>query len=253
MAAFHGVRDLGKRTLACEQISRDLATRGSLLAARGRRGQKSSQQCQAQDGPRVGPHAPPPAISALPPVLLFRDALLSAECLYHEITHAIADMMRIPEILITKCIAAPPEISASRKCPAKARNTPRQKISRECWPHRISGRSHSDFSPGQSFGRKRTVIAASARKCANLSTSRSVLLIGYIHCSSQRGIRKLSCGKYQVSVTQNAANRYAAEIHKVIRDDRIRGMRLEPPSTQHAPNTNSNCQANGLKAQKPFG
>src|ERR1700733_1676535 len=137
----------------------------------------------------------------------FRDVLLSAECLYHENSHAAADIMRIPETLITKCIPAPPETSASTKCPANARNTPRQKISSECCPHRISGRSQGDFKPGQSFGRKRTVTAASARKCANLSTSRSVLLIGYIHCSSQRGIRWLSCGTYQVSVTQNAAQR----------------------------------------------
>src|SRR4030081_970025 len=140
-------------------------------------------------------------------VLFVRDALLSAECLYHEINHAIADMMRIPEILISKCIAAPPETSASTKCPANARNTPRQKISRECWPHRINGRSQGDFSPGQSLGRKRTVMAASARKCAKRSTSRSVLLIGYIHCSTRRGSRWPSCGKYQVMVTQNAANR----------------------------------------------
>src|SRR6202140_240462 len=190
-------------------------------------------------------------MSALPPVPLVRDPLLSAECLYHENSHAAADIIRIPETLITKCNPAPPDISASRKCPPNARNTPRQKISSECWPHRISGRSQGDVSPGQSFGRKRTVTAASARKCANLSTSRSVLLMGYIHCSSRRGIRWLSCGRYQVSVTQNAANRYAAEIHKVIRDDRIRDMRLAPPSAHHAPNTNNNCQANGLKAQKP--
>src|SRR4030081_2232106 len=140
-------------------------------------------------------------------VLFVRDALLSAECLYHEITHAMALMMRIPEMLMKKCIAAPPEISASTKCPANARNTPRQKISSECWPHRISGRSQGDFSPDQSFGRKRTVTAASARKCANLSTARSVLLIGYIHCSMRRGTTWPSCGRYQVIVTQNAANR----------------------------------------------
>src|SRR5206468_11446830 len=146
---------------------------------RGGRGQKT-RQCQAQDGPRVGIDEPPPAISALPPVLFVRDAPLSATSLYHEITHAMAHMMRIPEILIMKCSPAPPEISASRKCPANARNTPRQKISSECWPHRISGRNQGDFNPDQSFGRKRTVMAASARKCAKRSTSRSVLLIGYI-------------------------------------------------------------------------
>src|SRR5437660_260142 len=207
MAAFYGFRDLGKRAFACEQIRRNFAALGGILGTRGPGGQKTGQQCQTQDRSRVRTHQPPPAISALPPVLFVRGAFLSATCLYHEITPAIPDMIRIPQILIMKCSQAPPEISASRKCPAKARNTPRQKISSECCPHRINGRSQGDFNPAQSFGRKRTVIAASARKCANLSTSRSVLLIGYIHCSIRRGIRWLSCGRYHVSVTQNAANR----------------------------------------------
>src|ERR1700710_1706810 len=137
----------------------------------------------------------------------FRDALLSAECLYHENSHAAADIMSIPDTLMNRCSQAPPEISANTKWPAKAKNTPRQKISSECWPHRISGRSQGDFKPGQSLGRKRTVIAASARKCAKLSTSRSVLLIGYIHSSTRRGIKCGSCGRYKVSVSQNAANK----------------------------------------------
>src|SRR5213079_1709723 len=156
---------------------------------------------------RSGLHPPPPAKSALPPAPFVREALLSATCLYHEITHATAHMIRIPEILISKCIAAPPETSASRKWPANARNTPRQKISSECCPHRINGRSQADFNPGQSFGRNRTVTAARARKCANRSTSRSVLSIGYIHCSIRRGTTWPNCGRYHVSVTQNAANR----------------------------------------------
>src|SRR5579862_5998415 len=136
----------------------------------------------------------------------FREAFLSALDLYHENSHAAALMIRIPEIQITPCSTAPPLTWASMKCPANARNTPRQKISSECCPHRISGRSQGDFNPGQSLGRNRTVMAASARKCANRSTSRSVLSIGYIHCSSQRGIKGLNCGTYQVMVTQNAAN-----------------------------------------------
>jgi len=39
-------------------------------------------------------------------VLFIRDALLSAECLYHENIHAAADIMRIPEmeILKTRCL-----------------------------------------------------------------------------------------------------------------------------------------------------
>src|ERR1700676_3215891 len=206
-AALDGFRDLGKRAFAREQVIRDLATCGRIFGARGRHDQKTGQHRHGQAGRWVGLHNPPPAISALPMVPLVRGALLSAECLYHEITQATAHMIRIPEILTTKCSAAPPLISASTKCPANARNTPRQKISSECCPHRISGRNQGDFNPDQSFGRKRTVMAASARKCANLSTSRSVLLIGYIHCSTRRGTRWPSCGKYQVMVMQNAANR----------------------------------------------
>src|SRR4029077_7092249 len=118
-----------------------------------------------------------------------------------EKSQAAADMIRIPEILITKCNPVPPENSARMKWPAKARNTPRQKISRECWPHRINGRSQGDLRPGQSLGRQRTVRDASARKCEKRNTSRSVLLMGYIHCSSRFGIRWLNCGTYQVSVT----------------------------------------------------
>ena len=37
---------------------------------------------------------------------------------------------------------------------------PRQKISSECWPHRITGRSQRERSPLQSLGKNRTVIAA---------------------------------------------------------------------------------------------
>jgi hypothetical protein len=68
-------------------------------------------------------------------------------------------------------------------------------------PHSTIGRNHGDFSPGQSFGKNRTVSAASARKCANRNTSRSVLSIGYIHCSRMRGSQWFICGTYQVSVT----------------------------------------------------
>ena len=126
-------------------------------------------------------------MSALPMAPFF--APLSADRLYHEITHAMPDMIRMPNRLTRKCITAPPAISARTKWPAKARNTPRQNISSECWPQRINGRSQTDFRGGQSLGRKRTVSAASARKWANRSTSRSVLLIGYIHFSSHFGKR----------------------------------------------------------------
>src|SRR5262249_48751223 len=149
--------------------------RRGFLGAGWQSGQKTGEQDQAQDG---GPHRLPPAMSALPMAPFF--ASLSAERLYHEITHALPDMITMPPKLIGTCITGPPPTSAKTKWPAKARNTPRQNISRECWPQRIKGRSQIDFNGGQSFGRKRTTIAASARKCAKRSTSRSVLLTGYI-------------------------------------------------------------------------
>ena len=59
-----------------------------------------------------------------------------------------------------------------------ARATPRLNISSERCPHRIMGQSHRELKPGHPAGTKRTAITASARKCANRSMSRSVLLIG---------------------------------------------------------------------------
>ena len=53
-------------------------------------------------------------------------------CLCHEVNQATADMIRIPIVATRKCRPIPPEISARRKYPAKARKTPRQNISNEC-------------------------------------------------------------------------------------------------------------------------
>ena len=89
-------------------------------------------------------------------------------------------------------------------CPAKAKNTPRQKISNECWPQTIAGCRNGDFSPGQSRGTKRTVTAAKARKCAKRSTSRLVLSIGYIQSLNHCGTKRASGSTYQVSVMAKA-------------------------------------------------
>src|SRR5207342_1063988 len=158
--------------LAVQQIGRHITGLAGILGPCRIHRRKRGKQHQSQQSLETGLHTAPPAISALPTVLFVFDAPLSAECLYHEINHAIPHMIRIPQMLISACSAAPPDISASTKCPAKARKTPRQNISSECWPHRINGRSQRDFSPDQSRGRKHTVIAASARKCAKRSTSR---------------------------------------------------------------------------------
>jgi hypothetical protein len=52
--------------------------------------------------------------------------------LYHDIRLAVAIIMIMPNALTAVCSSGPPEDSAIMNCPAKARNTPRQKISSEC-------------------------------------------------------------------------------------------------------------------------
>src|SRR4029450_10286670 len=97
-------------------------------------------------------HASPPARSASGG--LERDpGLRPSTPLYHVITQAAAIIRRIPNTLTTMSAQAPPPaISAMKKWPAKAKNTPKQKICRECWPHRMAGRRIGDLSPGQSRG-----------------------------------------------------------------------------------------------------
>src|SRR6516165_5099219 len=60
-------------------------------------------------------------------------------------------------------------------------------------------------------------------------------------------------GRYQVSEMTNANNRYAAAIVTVTGDCETRESRCAPPSAHQAPNTNSSCQAKGLKYQCPLG
>ena len=51
----------------------------------------------------------------------------------------------------------------------------------------------------------------------------------------------------------NANRRYAIAIDTVTGERRTVERRWAPPSAHQAPNTNSNCQANGLKYQWPLG
>ena len=66
---------------------------------------------------------------------------------------------------------------------------------------------------------------------------------------AQRGFQANS----RVITTASANTRYAAASASVIRDVRMRDIRSAPPSAHHAPNTNSNCHANGLKNHVPLG
>src|SRR5271169_6560500 len=151
-------------------------------------------------------HAPPPARSASG--VLTRDVGVRPSIyLYHDIRLAVATMIRMPAKLMSACTTGPPDHSLIMNCPAKAKNTPRQKISNECWPHTIAGCRNGDFSAGQSRGTKRTVTAASARKCAKRSTSRFVLSIGYIQSLNHCGTKRCSCSIYQVMVMAKAKAR----------------------------------------------
>ena len=111
--------------------------------------------------------------------------------LYHDIRSAVATIITMPIRLMPICTSGPPDHSLMMNCPANAKNTPRQKISSECWPQRMAGCSNGNFKAGQSRGTNRTVTAASARKCAKRSTSRLVLSIGYIQSLSHVGTKRV--------------------------------------------------------------
>src|SRR5262249_38312339 len=150
-------------------------------------GERCARIRKTTDEPYGNPsHSSPPARSALGDFR--RDPRPSTDS-YHLINHAVAIIAAIPNTLIKICVAMPPDSSTTTKWPAKARNTPRQKISRECWPHWIAGRKTGHLSAGQPRGTNRTVSTASARKWANRRTSRLVLSIGYMNSASHRGTK----------------------------------------------------------------
>ena len=86
--------------------------------------------------------------------------------------------MAMPNTLTMICVSRRLDTSVNTKWPAKARNTPRQKVSSECCPHTIAGQNTRDRNTGQSRGTNHSVITASDKKCRMRSTSRLVLSIG---------------------------------------------------------------------------
>src|SRR5262245_61819798 len=175
---FDRLRDVLQLVVSKQQIVRDLAAlalRGD-HAARKRQQQRHGQSGQSCRYRRL--HASPPARSASG-VFLRRDpGLRSSALLYHPSRPATATMTTIPTPLATNWTQTALDTSTIAKCAAKDRNTPRQKISSECWPQTMDGQAHHDFSNGQSRGTNRTVSTASARKCAKRRTSRLTLSIG---------------------------------------------------------------------------
>src|SRR6185437_12346106 len=166
-------------------------------------GPSRSRQHQQRQHNEAPLHASPPAKPGLaaggrgPPP--FRSA-----CLYHEINAATPTMIVIPAMLTMTCVSRRLETSVNTKWPAKERKTPRQKVSRECWPQTIAGQKIRDFNAGQSRGTSATVIIASERKCMMRRTSRFVLSIGYIASPTNFGTNAAKCGKYQVIAMANA-------------------------------------------------
>src|SRR5262249_6512761 len=123
------------------------------------------------------------------------------------------------------------------KWPAKDKNTPRQNVSSECWPHTIAGQKIQDLSAGQSRGTNATVMIASARKCMMRSTSRFVLSIGYIASPTHFGTEIARRGKYQVIAIANANSRYVMA-NPTMAGERTQRERLcAPPNAHPAPNT----------------
>src|SRR5580692_2614900 len=194
------VGDVGQLALAREKRIRHVAT------IRRRRGSGAVDQRNGRDQRKDHTHASPPARSASGD-LTREPGLRPSITLYHDIRLATAIMIIMPMRLMAIWVSGPPEYSLMTNWPAKAKNTPRQKISSECWPHRMAGCRIGDFRPGQSRGMNRTVTVASARKWAKRSTSRLVLSIGYIHSLSQLGTMRPSGSMYQVSVMTKAKSR----------------------------------------------
>src|SRR5215831_3692632 len=109
--------------IGVHQAARDVA--GAFLRRqRGCREHHSAQACDQR------PHASPPARSAFGDA--GRGAFFPSMFLYHDISAAVATIATMPRTLTRTCMAMPSEISTMAKCPAKDRNTPKQKISSEC-------------------------------------------------------------------------------------------------------------------------
>src|SRR5579862_1933463 len=130
----------------------DLAVVGMLGRGR-RRHQRKRDRQQDWKTPR---HASPPANSGLAAGGRGPGPRLSTP-LYHVISAAKPTMMAMPAMLTAICVATRFDTSVNTKCPAKDKNTPRQNISSECWPHTITGHSNRVFKNGQSRGTNQTV------------------------------------------------------------------------------------------------
>src|SRR5215475_8026722 len=119
------VRNVGQWKIRVHKV---LSDRTGIIIAIGRKRCAGAER-DADDSHESHPHASPPARSALgvrgpePRPSIF---------LYHDISAAVAIIAAMPKALTATCIRMPFDTSTRTKCAAKARNTPAQKISREC-------------------------------------------------------------------------------------------------------------------------
>src|SRR3984957_1265051 len=148
------------------EIGHDCAWAGredAFIAIPGKHGSATERAHKRQD---QSSHAPPP-VRAAPGWPDFwpgcGPGLRPSIYLYHEIRAAVAIIITMPKKLAATCMAMPSLISTMAKCAANDRNTPRQKISSECWPHKIAGRNHKERNPGQWRGISRIVTTARLR------------------------------------------------------------------------------------------
>ena len=159
----------------------------------------------------------------------------------------------MPNRLTDVCSSSPPENSVMMNWPAKARNTPRQKISSECWPQRTAGSKNGDFKPGQS-ARDETDGHCRQREKMGKAQDVEIGLVDRIQQIAQPGrhepLERLETprqgdgeGKQKVGDGDRSTTRERS----------TPASRCAPPSAHQAPNTNSNCQAKGLKNHTPFG
>ena len=174
--------------------------------------------------------------------------------LYHDIRLAVAIMIRMPNRLMAVWISGPPDHSLMTNCPAKAKNTPRQKISSECWPQRMAGCRNGDFK-SRPIARHEPHRDRGERQEMRKAQHVEIGLVDRIHPVAQpsparnaRAARNTRSSRWRRQ-TPDRRRRGRARSANAAR----RVSRCAPPSAHQAPNTNNNCQANGLKNQTPFG
>jgi hypothetical protein len=192
----------------CQQIGRHLAGSEAWGAssARAKPGQQAGEQGQAH-GSRTGPHhAPSRHIGVAAGALCLR-RILSAECLYHEITHATPHMMRIPANADQRVHAGTAGNLGQHEMPGEGQEDAEAEYLKRMLAAQDQWSQPGRFQPGPILGQEAHGDRRQRQEMGKAQHVQIGLVIGYIHCSSRFGIRKLSCGMCQVSVTKKENSR----------------------------------------------